>query len=119
MKTIRFFSLVLLTVLFCTSYANEPGSISDGRNETRITVTSQNSKIYIHPENVMFDKHEMYVRLNQNWVQTNSLYSDDRGLYMIDSYSGWTCPKCNKQNTDRWQCSKCGYRPYNEKIENN
>lgn len=109
MKTIRFFSLVLLTVLFCTSYANELGSISDGRNETRITSASENSRIYIHPENVMFDKHEIYVRLNQNWVQTNALYSDAHGLYMIDEQGGWTCGKCNNYNTkNQWTCERCG-----------
>ncbi len=111
MKAIRFFSLVLLTLLFCVSYANEKGSNLGERHDTHISGTLGNSKVYVKPENVMFDKDDIYVRLNQNWVQTNALYSDAAGLYMIDSQGAWTCGRCNYYNTSNdWTCDNCGRR---------
>ncbi len=118
MRFMKFVSSFLFVILCCTSYAHEQCALQ-GQGSVSAKGTLESAKVYINPENITFSGKDMYVCVNQNWIQTNALFSDIHGIYFYDNYSGWNCPRCGKYNTDKWQCSKCGYRPHDEIMENN
>ena len=43
-----------------------------------------NNKIYIKPADLAIKDNEIYVLLNQNWVKTNTIHSDAKGIF-VDS----------------------------------
>ncbi len=69
------------------------------------------SKIYVQPKDITFKDNEIYVFLNQNWVKTNTVYTDAQGLFVDSSKIGWTCSYCGWYNTDNiYVCEnpRCG-----------
>ncbi|MCX6989754.1 MAG: hypothetical protein NTX49_01620 [Chlamydiae bacterium] len=114
MKYMRVIAFFILAIICSTSYGHENKKCSLEQNQSLAASAQRKSKIYINPEHVMFRGKDMYVSLNQNWVQTSALFSDSEGMYIFDSQGGWTCGACNYYNTSSiWSCDRCGKRRNN------
>ncbi len=102
MKVMKFSFFFLFIAICCAVNANE---------KTIHTLASNITKTYIDPNNIQFDNNNIYVCVNQNWVQTNAVCKDEQGLYIIDEQGAWKCSYC-KQWTDSnpWTCDFCGRR---------
>ncbi len=112
MRFMKILSLFILAILCCKTYAHE--NLSHSHQECSLSATpdsSQKAKIYLHPENIVFHGKDIYVLLNQNWIQTNAIFSDNSGIYMYDNKGGWTCGYCGYYNEGSyWTCDRCGKR---------
>jgi len=76
---------------------------------SKVESTTEETKTYIDPTNIQFNNKQIYVRLNQDWVQTNAVFSDATGLYIVSNKGGWTCGYCAYYNTTNlWVCDNCG-----------
>ena len=67
---------------------------------TQQLVQMESEKIYVLPENIQFSGSDIFVCINENWVQTSVLFSDIQGMYVpINSVIGeWQCWRCNAMN---------------------
>jgi len=83
--------------------------------EDRCSDCEVHEKIYVDPSQVQFAEHQIYVNMNDLWIQTRAVHADENGFY-IDSFQqvdetsySWTCRKCGKNNENyRETCRKCG-----------
>jgi len=67
-------------------------------------------KIYVLPEQIFIDHHEILVKVNDQWFSTESLYSDIEGIYIqtlspeVNGCAGSKVPCRN--------CQRCVYEAY-------
>jgi len=71
---------------------------------------AKKDRLYIGSGDVAFKNNEIYVSVNNNWVQTNAVYSDTSGVYVDQNSIGWTCGYGHYNTTNVWTCDKCGRR---------
>jgi hypothetical protein len=117
MKMMKSVLLMLFAVSCCGLYAQEDfPNVSVGcrvvencsgadhdQNQPKL------EKRYVDPSQVHFDKKEIYVQLDQNWVATNAVYTDADGFYILEAKGGWTCGYCTFYNKGNgWTCDNCG-----------
>lgn len=63
-------------------------------------------KQYIDPQSITFSDNKIFVPVNGELMQTNAIFSDDGGIYAIQT--GWMCENCKKINTkETWTCEFC------------
>jgi len=65
--------------------------------------------MYIDPNNIRFDQKDIFVYLNQNWIKTNAIYSDENGLFI--PVNDWICGVCHRENKRQmFECEYCHSR---------
>lgn len=104
MKLMRSISFLLFIMICTASYAN--------KNEPTDVKAHKITKLYIDPNNIRFDEKNIYVYINQSWVKTSGIFTDELGFYIVNEQGTWTCPKCGWRNTDPYQCKNprgCDY----------
>lgn len=84
-----------------------------------------NEKIYVDSKDVMVADNGIYVKYDDNVLQTRSIVFDDNGIYFIPTdlnndfdFQLWICPdKWCLHHNPAWytKCSKCGGPPPNYK----
>jgi hypothetical protein len=73
--------------------------------ETKI---AEKDRIYIESNNITFQNNAIHVAVGNNWVKTDTLYSDARGVYVDANKIGWTCSRCGWYNTTSIRyCENC------------
>lgn len=90
MKTISaFFVCILLTTAAFACCGQE-----DPMESEEDATTSE--KIYIEPENLQFDKKDIFVFHHDTWHRVRALFSDEVGLYVSrqPSQHTWYCYPC-------------------------
>jgi hypothetical protein len=69
-------------------------------------------KNYISSDRVRIEKDTIFVFLHNQWVQTPSLHSDSRGVYVDEiKLLPWYCSNCNRWTTGWFCCEHCGALP--------
>jgi hypothetical protein len=115
MRSVKFVSFFLFTILCSLSYAHENKCNFVGQNIANVQINDSTQarlekvKRYIDPRNVRFEQKEMHVQVDQNWVITNAIYTDADGFYVLETKGGWTCGYCSYYNEkNNWTCDNCG-----------
>ncbi len=69
-------------------------------------------KVYLPSECVRIEKGALFVFLQNQWVQTQSIHSDSVGLY-VDAikFLPWYCSNCSRWTTGWFCCEHCGALP--------
>lgn len=73
-------------------------------------------RIDIHPEHIAITPEGIFFQLNDQWLVTDALHRDSRGLFVSSVKSefstSWNCPKCGHENSFwRRSCANCGHKP--------
>lgn len=101
MKTISaFFVCILLTTAAFACCGQEYPMESEADATT-------SEKIYIEPENLQFDKKDIFVFHHDTWHRVHALFSDEMGLYVSREPSSdtWYCRPCKtNHNCDIKKC---------------
>ncbi len=96
-------SIAVLLLMVCLGCL-----MNSGLSALEKTDFSNTTKIYIDPQNVHFHENNIYVGVNQNWLQTDAIHADENGLYMVDY---WMCEYCKYTGSKGlWTCDSCGRR---------
>jgi hypothetical protein len=67
---------------------------------------------YLSSESVRIEKDSIFVFLNNQWVQTSTLHTDSRGIYVDEiKLVPWYCSNCNRWTTGWFCCEYCGALP--------
>ncbi len=108
MKTLKLLQFAMF--LICFGYSSlsfcADGSIGE-RQEKRIS----KGKRYVDASHLHFDKNDIYVLMEKNWMKTDAVFSDENGFYVIDPVGAWICAGCGYYNTsNNWSCDGCGRR---------
>lgn len=98
MKLMRSISFFLFIMICSISYAN--------KNESIDVKTQKITKLYIDPNSIQFDEKNIYVCINQNWVQVSAIFTDELGFFIVNEQQPWTCPRCDFYN--KKLTYKCG-----------
>jgi|GEM_PF-5266724 hypothetical protein len=114
MKFIRYFIFFVLIGTIYTSHGFcKENQKLDGRLDT--------NKTYVQPNQIFIEPNGIFINLLNEWFETNSLCSDEAGIYVTSDVHGnpnacwgprvtWECPKCHYVNgpfTNK--CKKCGH----------
>lgn len=91
---IRLFSMALFLLCTTSSYASCTGDVncSDSALE----------KIYILPEQLGFTSQGIFVNVDNQWLQAETLFSDEHGIY----FHGFT-PSENGCRKNYYPCRNC------------
>jgi hypothetical protein len=70
-------------------------------------------RICVQPDQILFHQNSIFVHIDNQWIETESIHADARGIYITDDIRDifhWICPKCGYQNGlfDK-RCQNCGY----------
>lgn len=73
-------------------------------------------KVYVAPHDISIRDNGIYIFVEPQWIQTASLHSDARGIYVQwDTKCGtyeWLCKKCKRCNFLLLpKCPRCNYSP--------
>ena len=72
-------------------------------------VIGKSEKIYLSPVDIQIGQKEIFVYINNNWVQTSMLHSDPSGIYVENpNFSAWLCDRCGRWTTGWFVCEWCG-----------
>ncbi len=107
MKTISaFFVCILLTTAAFACCGQEDPIES----EADATISE---KIYIEPENLQFDKKDIFVFHHDTWHRVRALFSDEMGLYVSrqPSTNTWRCVDCTRYHNCDQSCPETGLSP--------
>ncbi|MBX7067623.1 MAG: hypothetical protein K1X28_10375 [Parachlamydiales bacterium] len=69
-------------------------------------------KLYLEMDQVSIENNRILVMIENQWTQTNVLYSDTGGVYIFAAkwYGVWTCACCSTINPPHrlicWRCAK-------------
>jgi len=100
----KFMGYIFLAILFATVST----SFADESMQMRERPDAQENKTYLDPSNIFMDSQGIHVLINQNWQTTNAVFSDAKGLYIVDSKAAWTCGVCGFYNTNNPRfCDNC------------
>lgn len=87
----------------------------------RIDQFVEMEKFYIHPSNIYFSSHQIFVKISEDLIPIQQIFCDDNGIYTtvqdIEAGRGrratWICPKCGYENFDGINhCGLCGTNRY-------
>ncbi len=106
--------MVFFASVFCTLYIS-----ADCCRTKADAVFSPTEKMYIHPEQLSVSEQGIFVLINQEWFQTNSLLSDVQGLYVQTLWpqengcrKGYQpCRNCDKCIKDYYDTCPLCHRP--------
>ncbi len=106
MKLVSFLSFFLPAIATISNAHANPTYVQ--KNKQVIIDSHKEGKIYVDSNKIVFDNKEIHVCLNQNWVQTNAVFADANGFYIVDEKGGWTCGFCGYYNTTSLRyCDNC------------
>ena len=70
------------------------------------------SKIYLHEEEILLDHNKIFVRLNNDWLPFTAIRVDEGGYYItksdlegLDSIY-WVCKRCETKNFWGTRCKR-------------
>lgn len=76
-------------------------------------------KTYVASEQISFYGDEIFVQVNDFVIQTETLSTDDRGIFfknVRDEECGWMQWKCTKKIFDNVPCDTCNWIWYNNCV---
>lgn len=94
--------------LICAALTIATSSWSD-QDDRSPTHSEKQEKVYISPDHLQFNNHQMHVFHDDNWIQVHAIYSDSNGLFIDRKQASpetWYCNNCRTyHNADQ----KCPY----------